>query len=1310
MERTCSQTIKIPFPVRIFYGTEVTVDIPRSGGEILKNIKLVLDFSTRTNTLGSTIVERAEVLVDDEMTQITYGEFIQVENILNTPAEKYDKLLQLMCISTTGTMYMSIPFEDVYLNEHSKTQIRLLFSSDLKGELSDGYLLADYYLYENPPKFPFVQKTTQIQKFSRIVNSPKSLKMSVYAVGPVYQLYFTVKDTTTGSYIDALTNVTLNFGEKERFNLTGKYLRYVEPLKRINTYAAEPVYMYNFCLNPGVTSGATHFPDNSIFVLDFYDNSSTYEVTIWAKSHDFLYTTEKTTKRIFESTEMLLDTTTSTSSLQDAPLRVSYINYSGSIVVFYSSTYEVSNVNVSSSLSSIVTQNTIEFNRNVDSILGEYTANVVFSFQGFRDITCYFRFRGYSTYLDNIVYTSEGNYPTHIDLGQNFHYLLGNVFDFSNVIFTSNIQTLSVDELKNYAFTTYTTGTSNILGSGTSFTGPGSILAKYDENMNLLFTVTTQNSNITLLSSSNTYGLSFAQSGTVVSRDLGYSYTASAGNASVFVDSVTPSYSSIRFGISSSNILANSITTNFGNGTDRVALVSASSTSPLIVSNIRQVKTALETFSNGQPVWSFMYSSSSASSSSSVTVPASSNGYLVWSQGWSKTITNVTSSNFDSMLLVDRMTDAVYLVAGYTSTTPALTSFTFAAGTGFFVVKFDRSGNTKYVVSFIGSGILGFSPMVDSTTGRFMISVTSQLANLLNIYNSSGTLINSTPGKYQFFVFDDFGSITSSNKDFSELFALQKPNYFTPLCSSKFFDQNVNDAPLNKFWSCFSAGTISSNFSRAATDSVGDVYVLNSLTSFSGFSNIFDKYGDSKIRFQNVNGPSTIFLLKFNSNCTYKTKFALITNVKHNNDIILNWIFTKGTSVYILVTTNSTGTVSVLDINNNQVITITPTSESLLFVKFNTDGTYANWYALVSNSLSNSITGDSNGNLYVTGIKNVTASQNINITTPSGTVLVGTIPVTVFSYTAFVIKFSSTDVYQWNAYVDGHAATNPVSAAGTSSGNVYLSGTRISGTTARINGSTSNIISSSTYDAAYIVKFDSNGNYGLWHAHVTSTLQRSESKQVLITSINEPVWLLQLGDFNPWANQTFSLYIKNSGTSSANFTSLRQVCSALLKFSTADGYLWNVRSGMDPDSPNNYSYPKDFSIDRLDNFILTTNRQSYALFIYDKNNSLTIVPAAAFESGVTYKINSDGTVTNGTYVYIDTTADDNLNFSTIDRNGDIFIGGFANKQNSVNTNTRYFSFFDGLGYEGITDVVYNQTSYGFILKCNANFTFNKISL
>lgn len=1297
MERVCSQTIKIPFPIRTFYGTEVTIDIPRTGGEILKNIKLVLEFPTNPNTLGSKIVEKAEVLVDDETIQTTYGEFLQVENVFVTPAEKYDKLLQLMCVSSPGTMYMRIPFEDVYLGEKTKTQIRILFSSEISGELL-GHLLVNYYLYETPPKFPYVQQTTQIQRFSRIVNSPKSLKMLVYAVGSVYQLYFTVRDTVTNAYVDALSNVTLNFGEKERFNLTGKYLRYVEPLKRIQTYAAEPMYMYCFCTNPNVPSGSTHFPDNSFFVLDFYDNSSNYEVTIWAKSHDFLYTTEKTTKRIFESTEMLLDTTMSTStSFQTVPLRVSYINYSSSIVVFYSSPYEISNVSVTSELASTVTQNTIEFQTGVDSVFGEYTANVIFSAQGFGDATCYFRFRGNNTYLDNIVYTSEGNYPTHIDLGQNFHYLLGNVFDFSNVVFTSNIQSLSVDELKNYSFTTYTSGPCNVLG-GTTFTGPGSIVSKYDENMNLLFTVTTLNSNVTELASANTYGLSFSQSGTVVSRDLGYSYTASAGTANVFVDVVTPDCASIRFGISASNITANSRTTNFGNGTDRASLIFQNNSTYIGVSNIRQVKTSLETFSNGQPVWSFMYSSTS--SGSGITIPAASNGYLVWSPGWSKTITNVTGSNFDSKLVVDKMTDSVYLVAGYTSTTPALTGFTFAAGTGFFVVKFDRSGNTKYVVSFIGTGILSFRPILDSTTGIFMISVTSQLANLLNVYNGTGTLMYSGPGKYQFFAFDDFGSVTANLKDLSELFSIQKPNYFTPLCSSRFFDQNVADAPSNKIWSCFTAGTSNAGFSRVSTDSNRDVYTLAVINS--GFSNVFDKYGDNpNFQFTPTSGSTTAYISKFSSNCTYSNQFVRVTNVL--NDSSYYWLFTQGTSMYVLVTTNSSGSVLVYDRNNTLVLTFIPsgTQTSLLVVKFDTvTGSYGD-YISVNNSVGYSISGDSSNNLYITGVKIGTAAQNIVFGGGSPS----TIPLTVNPNTSFIIKANSSDVFQWRAYVDGHDGANrSVSSAVTSTGNVYMSGTKQASIAARINGSIINTIPVTTAAAAYAVKFNSSGSYAFWYSHVISTNDIITTVHTGITSVNEFTWLVKAGSFG--SNTSYDIRINNSSVS-ATISPFSQVFGIFIKYTSIDTYDWNVTFGV---SSGNFIQPAIFAIDRLNNFVIATRRQPYTLNIRDKNGTITTVPATSFDSGVLYKINTDGTVTSGNYVYIDSSAEDGISMCILDKNGDIFACGQAGGTNPQFGTTRYFSFFESSGYKGVTDVIYNQVFYGYLFKCNANFTFNKISI
>jgi hypothetical protein len=343
MERKCSQTVKVQFPTRVFYGSEVTVDVPKSG-DYIRNVRLVVEFPDSQNTLGERIVDTAEILTTKSLEKI-YGEYIHVENNFTVSKEKRNKLDELLCTTNTGTMYLELPFmctsspEGIFLPKNETVQIRILFSSYYQGEIN-GYLLIDYYIVENPPIFPYVQRVNQIQKFTRVCTSPKSLKMSVYAVGPIYQLYFTVKDTTTGEYIDALTNIRLNFGEKERFNLTGQYLRYAETLKRgLHSREDEPMYVYSFCtdpLNTVVPSGSTHFNDKSYFVLDFYDNESTYEVTIWAKNYDFVYATENTIKPIFESTEILLDTTAQeVSNFQSVPLRVSYINYSGSIVVFY---------------------------------------------------------------------------------------------------------------------------------------------------------------------------------------------------------------------------------------------------------------------------------------------------------------------------------------------------------------------------------------------------------------------------------------------------------------------------------------------------------------------------------------------------------------------------------------------------------------------------------------------------------------------------------------------------------------------------------------------------------------------------------------------------------------------------------------------------------------------------------------------------------------------------------------------------------------------------------------------------------------
>ena len=1300
MERKCSQTLKIPFPTRVFYGTEVTIDVPKSG-DLIKNVRVVLEFPNTPNSAGERIIEKIDLIVGQKSIESLQGEYMHVENNFNVPAEKYDKLNELLCVSIPGTAYLEIPFKStseqgLYLTDDT-TQIRILFANQSESNELTGHILVDYYLIQTPQKFPYVQTVNQVQRFTNISKNPKNLRMLVYAVGPVYQLYFTVKDLSSNTYVDGISNIKLNFGEKERFNLSGQYLRYVEPLKRLNTFSAEPMYMYNFCLSSNVPSGSTHFNEKSYFDIDFYDNQSTYEVTIWAKSHDFVYVTEKTVKPIFESTEMLIDTTQKdVSNYTNIPLRVSYINYSGSIVIFYSSPYEISNVNVeTNALNYTVTQNTIEITK-IDSISTEYTANVIFSATGFSDTKCYFRILGNNMYIDNVYYSSEGNYPTHIDLGQNFHYILGNVFDFSNTIFTSNIQSFTIDENKNYAFSTFTTGNSSILGSST-FTGPGSIIAKYDQNMNLLFTITNQNSNVTELSTANTYGVYNGNTGTVVYRDYGNSVNTSAGSASVFIDVASPIYTSLRFSSSSSPVIFGNLTSSFGIGTPRCCLASQSSI--ITVSNINQVKTALDFFSNGNPVWTFMYTSSS--SGNGITLPSSTNGYLIWSQSWSKSITNITNSNnLDLKLMVDKMTGSIYFIGGYSSTTPSLSGYTFATGSGFFVVKLNSSGAVQYVLSFIGN-IQSYSPILDTVTGRFMITVKSNDVSSLKMYNN-GVLKYDETGIYQFFIFDDYGNLNSSLKNLNELFSIAKPLYFNPLCTENYFDSNTFQVNNNTFWTSYINGSSNDLSVKGMAVSTTDDSIYSLFTVSNGFSNVYDKYGDTKSQIIPNPGTGTnVIIRKFYSNCVVDTNWNIrVTNILGTG---VDALYTNQTHLYFVCTTNNSGTCTVLDKNGTTVLTLSSlTSNNLLFLKFNLDGTYANWYMTIPNCYGISMYLTST-NRYVCGNKIATGSQSISINGSS----VGSSLASTSNFASFVIKLNSSDSFLWSAYLDNGCinGSDYTLLHVDSSNNVYMCGTKKQGINSLVNGV--NVIPSTIANSAYVVKFNSSGSYASWYtqlAHTSISTQSTGSTYITKNSSNELFWTLNMGDFGSF-NSVFSLYV-NSTTPVTTISKIAEASVATIKFNSSDVYQWNVRFGT---PAGNLAFNSgSTSIDNAGNIIVPVQRQGIPLVVFDRyGSSGGSLPACTGDAGSAIKINYDGTFSNN-YGYIDTIGFDAMTITKLDKNNNIYIFSSAA---GFNPPVKDVYIYDKNGFITSADVSETyRTPYLILLKYNSNMTLNKISL
>ena len=232
MERVCTQTIKVPFPNKVFFNSETTVKLPRAGDGVSK-IQLVLDVPF-VNTYQENIIQYAELLASgDTLIEKLYGEFMHVENQLITPIEKQGLLSNLLCANSSGMVYLDLPFYAVKKNlfELDDTHVRILFTDGAGESELQGYLLVDYIVTESPPKEPYFQMNRKISSLTFLTNqSTKQASVFTYIPGPVYEIFVTVQDAQSNEYVDAIESMALFLGENERFNLSGRHLRLIEPM------------------------------------------------------------------------------------------------------------------------------------------------------------------------------------------------------------------------------------------------------------------------------------------------------------------------------------------------------------------------------------------------------------------------------------------------------------------------------------------------------------------------------------------------------------------------------------------------------------------------------------------------------------------------------------------------------------------------------------------------------------------------------------------------------------------------------------------------------------------------------------------------------------------------------------------------------------------------------------------------------------------------------------------------------------------------------------------------------------------------
>jgi alpha-tubulin suppressor-like RCC1 family protein len=271
--------------------------------------------------------------------------------------------------------------------------IRISLAQGITNKELNGYLLVDYSLLEDPTKSTFTQRVTQNQNVRGIFNSATLVKFDTSFVGPVYHLFFTAK--VAGSFVDYINNVRLVTDGQERFNLNKQYLKYVEPLKIFKCVASGPIPYYSFCLDPDTPSGSMNFSrlDTQRFEIELLPNTDQVQIDIWAQSHNFVYFNSSNVLPIFDSHELLLNSAQdqTLTALQDLPVTVSYRSYQFSVSIFY---YIEPDVSITPLVESVFPDNsTIVYSPGVitlNSVVKDMFTYVICSFSapGYNTVRC----------------------------------------------------------------------------------------------------------------------------------------------------------------------------------------------------------------------------------------------------------------------------------------------------------------------------------------------------------------------------------------------------------------------------------------------------------------------------------------------------------------------------------------------------------------------------------------------------------------------------------------------------------------------------------------------------------------------------------------------------------------------------------------------------------------------------------------------------------------------------------------------------------------------------------------------------------
>ena len=248
-----------PFPVNA--GTDSTIIVPFIG-DLVDAIYLRFTGTfpeTVPISYGTTLIQFAELSFNSNVIERLYGETLFIMDDLMVPQGKRPGLNNLTGIDSTT------PLNEYYLKLKFSIQIPLCALSDaptlrvvFTTDATVDYLIDYVYLSEPEKKYFMTQPLQYLTQYFQVLDftfTGDTLKLVTSFVNNVKELYWVIENVGADAYqyTDDIINLRLSLNGVEYLNVSGQYLKIIQPLQNHTKVATSNIYTYSFALEPEIS-------------------------------------------------------------------------------------------------------------------------------------------------------------------------------------------------------------------------------------------------------------------------------------------------------------------------------------------------------------------------------------------------------------------------------------------------------------------------------------------------------------------------------------------------------------------------------------------------------------------------------------------------------------------------------------------------------------------------------------------------------------------------------------------------------------------------------------------------------------------------------------------------------------------------------------------------------------------------------------------------------------------------------------------------------------------------------------------------